>query len=511
MHTDINNNRQPNSWSTRGRHGWGVSAAALLLAGSLAGWTAADTLRTSAATAVPATAPAPVAPGAAARTIGAGGDSYAPLVERIVPAVVTIRSERRVRTISQGVPDDPLFREFFGDRFPGARVNPERRQGGLGSGVIVRADGYVLTNHHVIDGADQVRVELSDGRNVKADVIGSDAPSDLAVLKIAAEDLQTLSLGDSDQVQVGDVVLALGNPLGVGQTVTMGIVSAKGRATGMGDGSFEDFIQTDAPINQGNSGGALVSTRGELIGINSQILSPSGGNIGIGFAIPANMARNVMTQLIDKGRVHRGLLGVTVQPMTSELARSLDIEQVTGALVSDVQAGGPGEKGGLRRGDVITSIDGEPVRDGNVLRNHVAGLQPGSRVELQVLRGGKPQTLTLTLGELAPARGPSDDADQPAERDGTGFGMSVQPLTREQARQLELDATSGVVVTDVQASGRAADAGLRRGDVITEVDRKDVDTVDTLRSLLKAGNRPALLLVHRDGATLYLTLDRDAR
>jgi serine protease Do len=506
MHTDINTNPGPSGRSAGGRRGWGLSAAALLLAGSLAGWTASDTLRTSAAT----VAPAPVAAGAAARTIGAGGDSYAPLVERIVPAVVTIRSEKRVRAISQDVPDDPLFREFFGDRFPGPRV-PERRQGGLGSGVIVRADGYVLTNHHVIDGADQVRVELSDGRNVKADVIGSDAPSDLAVLKIDAEDLQTLSLGDSDQVQVGDVVLALGNPLGVGQTVTMGIVSAKGRATGMGNGSFEDFIQTDAPINQGNSGGALVSTRGELIGINSQILSPSGGNIGIGFAIPANMARNVMTQLIDKGRVHRGLLGVTVQPMTSELARSLNIEQVTGALVSDVQPGGPGEKGGLRRGDVITSIDGEPVRDGNVLRNHVAGLQPGTRVELQVLRGGKPQSLTLTLGELAPARGPSDDADQPAERDGTGFGMAVQPLTKEQARQMELDATSGVVVMDVQASGRAADAGLRRGDVISQVDGKEVDTVDSLRSLLKTGNRPALLLVHRDGTTLYLTLDRDAR
>jgi serine protease Do len=507
MHTDINTNSGPSGRSAGGRRGWGLSAAALLLAGSLAGWTASDTLRTSAAT----VAPAPVAAGAAARTIGAGGDSYAPLVERIVPAVVTIRSEKRVRTISQDVPDDPLLREFFGDRFPRPRVNPERRQGGLGSGVIVRADGYVLTNHHVIDGADQVRVELSDGRNVKADVIGSDAPSDLAVLKIDAEDLRTLSLGDSDSVQVGDVVLALGNPLGVGQTVTMGIVSAKGRATGMGDGSFEDFIQTDAPINQGNSGGALVSTRGELIGINSQILSPSGGNIGIGFAIPANMARNVMTQLIDKGRVHRGLLGVTVQPMTSELARSLNIEHVTGALVSDVQPGGPGEKGGLRRGDVITSIDGEPVRDGNVLRNHVAALQPGTRVELQVLRAGKPQTLPLTLGELTPARGPSDDAEPPAERDGTGFGMSVQPLTTEQARQLELDATTGVLVTDVQASGRAADAGLRRGDVISQVDGKEVDTVDSLRSLLKTGNRPALLLVHRDGTTLYLTLDRDAR
>jgi serine protease Do len=508
MNTDINNNPQPTRWRASRRRKKGFTAGALLLAGSLAGWTAADSVRTTAAAAPPA--PAAAASGAAARTIGAGGDSYAPLVERIVPAVVTIRSERRVRTISQQVPDDPLFREFFGDRFPGPRANPERRQGGLGSGVIVRGDGYVLTNHHVVDGADQVRVELSDGRSLEADVVGSDAPSDLAVLKIDAANLQTLSLGDSDQVQVGDVVLALGNPLGVGQTVTMGIVSAKGRATGMGDGSFEDFIQTDAPINQGNSGGALVSTRGELIGINSQILSPSGGNIGIGFAIPANMARNVMTQLIEKGRVQRGLLGVTVQPMTSELARSLNIEQVAGALVSDVQPGGPGEKGGLKRGDVITAIDGEAVKDGNVLRNEIAELQPGTRVELQVLRGGKPQTLTLTLGELE-ARGPAEDTGHPGERDGTGFGMSVQPLTREQARQLELDTTSGVLVTDVQSSGRAADAGLRRGDVIIEVDGKNVDSVGTLRSLLDAGNRPALLLVHRSGTTIYLTLDRDAR
>src|SRR5918993_1873366 len=376
MNTDINNNPQPTRWRASGRRKKGFTAGALLLAGSLAGWTAADSVRTTAAAAPPA--PAAAAAGAAARTIGAGGDSYAPLVERIVPAAVTIRSERRVRTISQHAPEDPLFREFFGDRFPGPRANPERRQGGLGSGVIVRGDGYVLTNHHVVDGADQVRAELSDGRSLKADVVGSDAPSDLAVLKIDAANLQTLSLGDSDQVQVGDVVLALGNPLGVGQTVTMGIVSAKGRATGMGDGSFEDFIQTDAPINQGNSGGALVSTRGELIGINSQILSPSGGNIGIGFAIPANMAKNVMTQLIDNGRVHRGMIGVTIQPVTNDIARSLGLSQVRGALVNSVQPGSPADKAGVRRGDVITAVNGESIRTGNDLRNEVSQLMPGT-------------------------------------------------------------------------------------------------------------------------------------
>ena len=510
MNAKITNTPRPASRRSFGRGGMGLTAGALLLAGSLAGWTAADAVGTSAAAVPPAPPAAPAS--AAARTIGAGGDSYAPIVDRIAPAVVTIRSEKRIRRVSQAVPDDPLFRQFFGDRFRGPRAMPERREGALGSGVIVRADGYVLTNHHVIDGADQVRVELSDGRSVKADVVGSDAPSDLAVLKIDAHDLQTLTLGDSEQVRVGDVVLALGNPLGVGQTVTMGIVSAKGRATGMGDGSFEDFIQTDAPINQGNSGGALVSTRGELVGINSQIVSPSGGNIGIGFAIPANMARNVMTQLIEKGHVRRGRLGVTVQPMTSDLARSLGIDQAIGALVSDVEPDGPADRSGVKRGDVITSVNGEPVKDGNVLRNHVAELQPGSRVELKLLRNGKPQTLTLALGELTPRGAGSADDDEPrAGQDGTGYGMSVEPLTREQARQMELDITSGVLVTGVQPSGRAAEAGLRSGDVIDEVDRQHVDSVDALRSALASGDRPALLLVHRNGATIFLTLERGAK
>jgi S1-C subfamily serine protease len=276
----------------------------------------------------------------------------------------------------------------------------------------------------------------------------------------------------------------------------------------MGDGSFEDFIQTDAPINEGNSGGALVNTRGELVGINSQILTPSGGNIGIGFAIPTNMARNVMTQLIEGGRVRRGMIGVTVQPMTSDLARSLGTDQVTGALVSDVQPGSPAGKAGVRRGDVITAINGEAVKDGNELRNHIAALQPGTRVDLRVLRNGKPETLGLTLAELSSERGAIDENGPADGRDGTGFGMSVEPLTRERAEQLDLDGATGVLVTSVQPSGRAAAAGLRRGDVIQEVDGRHVDSVEALQSALQHGDRPALLLVHRQGATLFLTLDR---
>jgi Do/DeqQ family serine protease len=487
----------------------GAIAGALLLTGSAIGWA----LNGSTATAT-ATTTAPAAPASTGRTIGASGDSYAGIVDQISPAVVTIRSERRIRNVSQHLPDDPLLREFFGERFgadPRLRPEgPERRQGGLGSGVIVRADGYILTNHHVVEGADQVTVEITDGRSFKAKVVGSDAPSDLAVLKIDGTNLQTLELGDSDAVRVGDVVLAVGNPLGVGQTVTMGIVSAKGRATGgAGNGSFEDFIQTDAPINQGNSGGALVSTRGQLIGINSQILSTSGGNIGIGFSIPANMARNVMTQLIDKGRVRRGMLGVTIQPVTSEIARSLGLEQVRGALVNDVQAGSAADKAGVRRGDVITAINGETIKDGNVLRNEVAQLLPGSSAKLTVLRGGREQTVNVTLAELQ-ASDPGDD-DRGAAPDATAFGMTVEPLTADRARQLGVKASAGLVVTGVRASGTAADAGLRSGDVIEEVDGQPVRTAEALQSVLKSGDRPALLLVHRGATTLFVTLERAAK
>jgi Do/DeqQ family serine protease len=340
-------------------------------------------------------------------------------------------------------------------------------------------------------------------------VIGTDAPSDLAVLKVDEKNLQTLELGNSEDVRTGDVVLAVGNPLGVGQTVTMGIVSAKGRATGgSGDGSFEDFIQTDAPINQGNSGGALVNTRGQLIGINSQILSQyGGGSIGIGFAIPANMARNVMTQLIENGEVRRGMLGVTIQGVTSDLARSLGLSDVRGALVSSVTPGSPAEKGGVERGDVITAINGNAVKDGNDLRNDVAQMMPGSTATLTLVRDGKERTVTVTLSELKASAQAGGRGNAPA--DAGGFGMSVEPLSADRARQLGIG--GGVVIADVQPSGRAADAGLRPGDIIEEVDGNAVQSVDALRSALESGNRPALLLIHRAGTTIYVTLDRAKR
>lgn len=330
--------------------------------------------------------------------------SYADVVERVTPAVVTIRSARRVRPARQ-FPffDDPTFRELFGNRQAPSGGQP-RVARGLGSGVIVRNDGHVLTNHHVIDGAEEINVELSNRRSVRATLVGSDPPSDLAVLKMDVRDLTVLPLGDSDRVRVGDIALAIGNPLGIGQTVTAGIISAKGRATGVSDGSFEDFLQTDAPINQGNSGGALINPNGELIGINSQIVSPSGGNIGIGFAIPSNMAKDVMNQLIQTGRVRRAQLGISVAPMTEEAMRQFNISATQGILVGSVAPGSAASRAGLREGDVITALNGQAVTDGNTFRNRIASTGPGSEVTLTFSRDGREQQARVRLGEYSPER-----------------------------------------------------------------------------------------------------------
>ena len=404
-----------------------------------------------------------------------------------------------------------MLRRFFGEQFGRGQRGPQQPKGkqrGLGSGVVVSADGYILTNNHVIDDADDIRVEFTDGRTFKAKLVGSDKPSDLALLKVEATNLPWLSPGDSDAVRVGDVVLAVGNPLGIGQTVTMGIISAKGRSTDTTDGNYEDFLQTDAPINHGNSGGALVSIKGELVGINSQIISPSDGNIGIGFAIPANMAKHVMADLRKDGHVRRSQLGVSVQPVTSDLADSMDLKQVGGAIVSAVTPGSAAERAGVKRGDVIRSFNDQPVQDTNTLRNRVADVTPGSSATIVVIRDGAEKTLSVKLDEAEVSKSArSADAADPDDK--ASLGVAVAPLTPELAARAGLAKDAqGVMIQQVNPDGRAADAGLQPGDVILEVNRKPVQDVDGLRTAVrKSPERPTLLLVHRaERGQLFVTV-----
>ncbi len=467
-----------------------------------------------------ATAPNQMTTPAAPVVVDGMRTSYADVVEKTSPAVVMIRSERKAKSSPQqfSFGDDPQLRDFFKNLPQQPNQQQQQRpqiERGLGSGVIVRADGTILTNHHVIDGAEKITVQTNDNKTYDAKVIGSDPPSDLAVLKIEAANLPFLNLGNSDNVRIGDIVLAIGNPLGIGQTVTAGIISAKGRRTGLSDGSFEDFLQTDAPINRGNSGGALINLTGELIGINSQIVSEQGGgNIGIGFSIPSNMAKTVMDQLLKDGKVHRGMLGVNIQPITEDVAKSLQLKDTRGVIVSNVQANSAAEKAGIKRGDIITAINGETIEDTNVLRNKVAETPPGTDIKITVLRDGQPQELTAKLDEFKVSGVKPDDSDENNNNDSGNsgdsgkLGLSLQPLTPQTAKQLNLPPdTEGVVVTDVDQNGASAETGITRGDVILEINRQSVTSLDDVKSALdKSGDRPILLLISRKGQTIYLTV-----
>jgi len=460
-------------------------------------------------------APAPVAPAPAAPIVVDGTrTSYADVVERTSPAVVRIEAEHKNRISQrQTTPfgDDDFFRQF---PMPRQDQRPQIERG-MGSGVIVSADGTILTNAHVVDEAEKITVMLNDNKAFEAKLVGIDKPSDLAVLKIETQNLPFLMLGNSDSVRVGDIVLAIGNPLGIGQSVTAGIISAKGRRTGLSDGSFEDFLQTDAPINRGNSGGALVNLNGELIGINSQILSggASGGNIGIGFSIPSNMAKSVLDQLLKDGKVHRGMLGVNIQTLTEDTAKALDLTDVSGVLVSNVRPGSSAEKAGVKRGDIITAINGEKIDDGNVLRNKVAGTIPGTEIKLTVLRDGTSHELTAVLDEFeiekSDKSGNQQNDDGPSvEKQSGKLGLTLQSVTPQIARQLGLSSDSeGVVVTDVEPSGVGADAGITRGDVLLEVNRAAVNSPEAVQAAIeKAGSKPLLLLIARKGQTIYITV-----
>ncbi len=495
------------------RTGIAVFAAALLVSGAAWHGFAADSQAT-AGHAAAATTTTPIT-----HAIAGGRDSYADIVNIAAPAVVTVRVSGKAKVSPTGFESDPgdqedLLRRFFGDQFgqrqgPRGPQMPQRspRQRGLGSGVMVTTDGYILTNNHVVDGSDDIKVDLTDDRTLTAKLVGTDKASDLALLKVTGSDFKALPLGNSDNVQVGDVVLAVGNPMGIGQTVTMGIISAKGRSTGPGDGSYEDFLQTDAPINHGNSGGALVNTKGELVGINSQILSNTDGNIGIGFSIPVNMAKSVMEQLRTKGKVTRSQLGVTVQQVTSDMAQNLGLKHAGGAIVSSVTAGSAAERAGVKPGDVIESFNGQPVRDYNSLRNRVAATAPGTTADLTIVRDGSEKHLSVKLDEANPEKSARNRGGEPDSTDKTALGVSVAPITPEMASRLGTKNAEGLLVQNVDPDGRAADAGIQAGDVIESVNRQPVKSVEDLRGALqRTTDKPVLLLINRQGSTIFVTV-----
>jgi Do/DeqQ family serine protease len=437
-------------------------------------------------------------------------EGFSPVVKRTLVAVVNIASSKVVR-VPQTTPflSDPLFKQFFGDEFLRQwNVPREQRERSLGSGVIVRPDGYILTNNHVVEGATDIRAFLGDNRPVKARILGQDPKTDIAVLKIDAANLPVLAFANSSEVRVGDFALAIGNPFGVGQTVTMGIISATGRG-GLGIEDYEDFIQTDAAINPGNSGGALINVRGELIGINAAIVSGSGGSQGVGFAIPANMARSVMDQILKRGRVIRGWLGLGVQPVTTATAKAFGLPgEPRGALIADVSPGSPADRGGLLAGDIILEMDGTLVKDSRDLSLAIAAKSPGTAVQLKAFRGGREREFTVTLGEQ-PEKPSERSERQEGRGTGAGLGLSVQTLTPEIARQLGLESKMrGIVVTNVDPAGPGEGAGITRGDIILEANRRAMNTAEEFQTVVReAGKKPILLLIQRSAGRMFVVVE----
>jgi serine protease Do len=449
--------------------------------------------------------PVTVLPAPAFARTGAGSVSIADVAERALPSVVNISLTKLSRIQA------PMgFPFFFGPGF-GPEGGPERREQGMGSGVIVSTDGYIITNNHVVSDAQEIKVTLYDRREFDAEVVGTDPKSDVAVIRLKSppNDLRAIPIGNSSALRLGDVVLAIGNPFGVGQTVTMGIVSAKGRAD-VGIVDYEDFIQTDAAINPGNSGGALVDTEGRLVGINTAILSRSGGYQGIGFAIPTNMAIPIMESLKKDGKVTRGWLGVSIQDIDQELSQTMKLPTARGVLIADVQGGSPAAKAGLRRGDVVVKVDGQAVSSTGQFRNAIASAGANRTVSLELYREGKLQTLSASLGES-----PSSVAAGPRTRGGRGAepaleGLGVAELTPEMRRNFSIgdDVSKGVVITNVTPGTPAARAGLRPGDVLLEVNRKPVTNVRELADAYGKAKGSVLLLINRRGSTVFVVLKR---
>ncbi|MBC7366418.1 MAG: DegQ family serine endoprotease [Undibacterium sp.] len=458
------------------------------------------------------------------------GPSYAPIVKRVAPSVVRVEVSERAKTVAvdnQLPPflNNPGFREFFGEqpgqsgRGPGSGrrgqlLQQQPAQEGLGSGVIVSADGYILTNNHVVQGADTIKVALNDGRELTAKVVGTDPQSDLAVIKVDAKNLPAITFADSEKVEVGDRVLAVGNPFGIGQTVTSGMVSGLNRAT-MGL-AYEDFIQTDAAINPGNSGGALVDGEGRLVGINTAILSRSGGSNGIGFAIPGNLARSVMEQLAANGKVVRGFVGVSVQDINPELAEQFKLTAREGALIAEVTPDGPAAKAGIKGGDVITSIGGKLVKDGRHLRLVVANVAPGKKVTAEVVREGRTLNIDINVTEwpgeksLARTNG-RGRGELGADTDDTGTlnGVGVADLDQQTRREFDLPkGMRGALVTSVEPESASAAAGLQPGDVILEINRKAVSGAeDAVKFTEKTESKKTLLRVWNQRGVRFVVVD----
>jgi serine protease Do len=438
------------------------------------------------------------------------GKAFASVARQASPAVVFIQVEKSVTTNHTMRPfspfDDEFFRRFFGEPMPGQPQRPpqqDRMVRGQGSGFIITSDGYILTNNHVVGDADKVIVKLLDGREFTAKIIGTDPPTDVAVIKIDEKNLPVLPLGDSDKVEVGEWVLALGNPFGLSHTLTAGIVSATGRSS-VGISDYEDYIQTDAAINPGNSGGPLIDLEGKVVGINTAIFSRSGGYMGIGFAIPVNMAQSIYSQLIEHGSVTRGYLGVTIQELTQDLVESFSLKDTNGVLISQVMPDTPAEKAGLKQGDVVIKCNGEAVESVAPFRNKVALTAPGTKMEITVIRDGKEKSFTVTIEKMSSKELVAKSQPESLEK----LGLTVMTLTQELADQYGYQDEIGVVVTQVDQGSAAASAGIRPGMLIQEVNRKQVTNVKEFEKAIEQnGKKPVLMLVKDKQGSRYIALD----
>lgn len=439
-----------------------------------------------------------LSPSETGKPIPLTNETVVKLVERLKPSVVNISVTQTVK--GGGVPqgfqapfgDEDFWKKFFGNQEP-----KEFKKKGLGSGFVISKDGYIVTNNHVIQKANDITVILNDKKQHPAKVIGADPKTDIALIKIEADELlPAVPLGDSDRLREGEAVIAIGNPFGLSETVTAGIVSAKGRV--IGAGPYDDFIQTDASINPGNSGGPLLNYYGEVVGINTAIIS---SGQGIGFAVPINMAKDILLQLKDKGKVTRGWLGVSIQEITPEIAKSFGLKEAAGALVSDVLPDGPAEKAGFKRGDVITELNGKAIKDYHDLPRMVAAVPPGEKATFKVLRDGKEEMITAVIEEMKEG----EAAAQPEEVQ-KQLGMSLQPVTPEIAKELNMKKPEGVVVSDVEPGSPAGEAGIQRGDVVLEVNRRSVNSLRDFSSALQKAGKTVLLLLFRNGSTFYISL-----